>query len=273
MKVLAVFTCFNRKEKTKTCIETLVKGNPSCEFTFIAVDDNSTDGTSDMLNEMKEQFSIYPVAGNGSLFYSGGMRIGMQYALNNLGECYDYFMMVNDDVEFFGGCIEKMIKQSIRFDSAVIVGAMCDHAGALSYGAVKYDKGIKYHAIQPKDCKIQADTFNANCVLIPYRAFKKTGAIDEHYIHSLGDFDYGFELKRNGFRIFSSEEYVGVCQNNPTDNNWSDPKLGRIQRIKLKESPKGAPFKPWFYFLKKNFGLCAAIKGSITPYIRILIGK
>ena len=53
MRVLAVFTCYNRKEKTKTCIETLVNGNPSCEFSFIAVDDNSTDGTSDMLKKKK----------------------------------------------------------------------------------------------------------------------------------------------------------------------------------------------------------------------------
>ncbi|MGN0558023.1 MAG: glycosyltransferase family 2 protein [Acutalibacteraceae bacterium] len=273
MRVLAVFTCYNRKEKTKTCIETLVNGNPSCEFSFIAVDDNSTDGTSDMLKKMKEQFVIYSLSGSGSLFYSGGMRLGMQYALRNLGQRFDYLMMINDDAEFFDGCIGKMIEQSVRLDGAVIVGAMCNYAGALSYGALKYDKGTKYHAIQLKDCKMQADTFNANCVLIPYHAFEKTGAVDEHYIHSLGDFDYGLELKRNGFRIFSSEEYVGVCQNNPTDNTWSDAKLGRIQRFMLKESPKGAPFKPRFYFLKKNFGIFTAIKGSLTPYIRIIIGK
>ena len=40
-----------------------------------------------------------------------------------------------------------------------------------------------------------------------------------------------------------------------------------------KENIKGAPTKQWFYFLKKNFGYMAAVKGTLSPYIRILFGK
>ena len=43
--------------------------------------------------------------------------------------------------------------------------------------------------------------------------------------------------------------------------------------IRLKESVKGAPFKQWFYFLKKNFGIFTAVIHAFTPYIRIILKK
>ena len=101
MKVLAIFTCFNRKEKTKKCIETIITGNPECDFTFVVADDGSTDGTYEMLQNMQSDYSLYILRGNGSWFYSGGMNAGMNYALQNLPHNFDYMLMMNDDVEFY----------------------------------------------------------------------------------------------------------------------------------------------------------------------------
>lgn len=273
MKLVTVFTCYNRCNKTRRCIETLVEGNPSCEFHFVAVDDNSVDGTLNMLKSMKDSYVIDVITGTGSLFYSGGMRLGMKYVLDELKENYDYLLIVNDDVNFYQHSIEKMIKQSSEFPNAVIVGATCSKENKLTYGAIKYDKGNKYHTVEIQDYKNSADTFNANCVLIPFYAFKQAGPIDEHYIHSLGDFDYGLMLKNRGYEIISTNYYVGICEDNALTNTWKNTNISRMKRIRIKESPKGLPSKQWFYFLKKNFGILLAIKGCITPYIRILIGK
>ncbi len=203
MKVLAIFTCFNRKEKTKKCIETLTAGNPECDFTFVVADDGSTDGTYEMLQNMQSDYSIYILRGNGSWFYSGGMNAGMNYALQNLPHNFDYMLMMNDDVEFHDKCIQKMIVQSNEQDNAIIVGAMCDETNKLSYGAVKYISGYKYKKLRLDEWKIKTDTFNANCVLIPYKAFEKVGAIDSFYKHALGDFDYGLSLKEQVIQYIS----------------------------------------------------------------------
>lgn len=40
------------------------------------------------------------------------------------------------------------------------------------------------------------DTFNANCVLLPFGTFKRQLVIDSHYMHILGEFNYGLEMKR-----------------------------------------------------------------------------
>lgn len=53
MKMLAIFTCYNRKEKTIASINNLISGNPNIEFKFVVVDDNSTDGTKAALEKIR----------------------------------------------------------------------------------------------------------------------------------------------------------------------------------------------------------------------------
>lgn len=271
--VLALFTCFNRKEKTEKSIRSIVRENSDCDFTFIAVDDNSTDGTLQMLMKMRQEYTIHIVEGDGGLFYSGGMRMAMKYAKETLGKTFDYVLMMNDDVLFLNQSISHMVTQSLQQKDAIVVGAIKDDFGRQSYGAIKYVKGTQYRKLSPEEWEIQADTFNANCVLIPWRAFNRTQVIDSYYIHSLGDFDYGLALKRNGYKIYSFREYAGICNNNSNKGSWTDVTLPRKVRIRKKESIKGAPTKQWFHFLKKNFGLAIALKGCATSYIRILLGK
>lgn len=272
MKILSIFTCYNRKQKTKKCIETIVACNPTCDFTFVVADDGSTEGTYEMLQDLQSKVCIHIVRGEGDWFYSGGMHAGMDYALQNLSHDFDYMLMMNDDVEFFENSILSMITQSISQGDAVVVGAMCNDCGELSYGAVKYTSGYKYRKMDIHEWEIPADTFNANCVLIPYNAFEQVGVMDPFYRHSLGDFDYGLSLKKAGYEIFQSKEFAGMCNNNDSKGTWTDKSLGRLERIIKKENVKGAPTKQWFYFLNKNFGLPIAVKGTITPFIRILIG-
>lgn len=273
MNIIVVFTCFNRKEKTLRCVERLIEGNENITFRFIIVDDGSTDGTEEALKNCKYASSLKILKTEGNFYYSRGMSYGMEYILDK-EEKADYLLMVNDDVEFFSNSIEQLTVQSQKRNSAVIVGVTCDIQEQQTYGAVRYQGGfsVKYSSVlcgEEKEC----DTFNANCVLIPYDLFEKTGAMDKYYIHTLGDFDYGLSLKRNGAKIYSSDRYVGICNRNSIKNTWLDKALPLKKRIELKENVKGAPAKQWFYFLKKNFGTAKAVVFTITPYINLVLGR
>lgn len=156
-----------------------------------------------------------------------------------------------------------------------MVGATCDEQGKLSYGGV-----IKTHPWKPKfqsvlsnSSKIYCDTFCANCVLIPVTVFENTENIDPIYHHAMGDFDYGFAIRRAGYQIAASDFFVGKCNDNPKSGSWLDVSLSRKERLKRKESPKGLPRKEYFHFLFKNHGLFTAVVYSLSPYIRILIGR
>ena len=273
MKIIVIFTCFNRKEKTLNCVKRLIEGNKEIDFNFVIVDDGSTDGTEEALKlcEYASVLSILKTEGN--CYYSGGMNRGMQYLLEKK-EKADYLLMINDDVEFHDYSIEQIVQQSAKKENAVIVGVTCDDQGRQTYGAIRYKGGfsVKYDAVLRGE-ETECDTFNANCVLIPYHLFEKTGVMDEYFIHSLGDFDYGLSLKKCGAQIYSSENFIGVCRRNSIKGTWLDKTLPLKKRIQLKESAKGAPAKQWFYFLKKNFGLSKAVVFTVTPYINLLIGR
>ena len=133
--VLALFTCFNRKEKTRQAVRGLVEGNPDISFSFVVVDDGSTDGTAEMLESEDFGARIRVLHGDGTLFYSGGMIMGMEEILSS-GQEAEYLLMMNDDVEFYPTCIQKLIAQSRAQGEAVIVGATCDREGRRSYSAI-----------------------------------------------------------------------------------------------------------------------------------------
>jgi len=272
MKIKVIFTCYNRKEKTLKCIQSLSKGNEGLNISFIVVDDNSSDGTTEEIEKQKCECTV--LHGDGNLYWSGGMRKGIAYYLNNPDS--DYVMLVNDDVLFHSGIINELINRSLENSDAVVVGATSDDNGNYTYGARKLiipRKNDLYYAVEPCEEPILCDTFNCNCVLIKSSILCSVGNFDTKYRHSLADLDYGFMIKKAGYKIISSTDYVGICHKNSVKGTWNDRSLSRWERLRKKESVKGAPFGEWFHFMNKNFGLPLAVRYSITPYLRILIGK
>ena len=269
MKIAILLTCHDRREKTVNCIRGLSKNK--ADISFVVVDDGSSDGTVEALEALKSELDfgkeLVVIEGDGNLFYSGGMRKAMEYAEKSISA--DYYVLVNDDVQFDDGILDKITGAGIPKDR-VLVGPMRDKNGKCSYGGVKYTRGIHYVTVTPDSSDRSCDTFNANCVVIPDSIFRAVPIMDKHFVHSLGVFDYGLSVKRAGYGIEVLDYYVGICENNSKANTWSDRSLSRVERIRKKESVKGAPFKPWFYFLRKNIRIGYAIIYSITPYIRIM---
>ena len=271
LKILGLMTCFNRKEKTIRALKNLIEGNPTIDFSFIVVDDASTDGTAQAVEKIE---NVTLVSGNGNLFYSGGMRIAIAKA-KQIVDQYDYCLLFNDDVEFVNSAIENLCGKD---NSVIWIGPTCDELGKLTYGGV-----VKISRVRPKTEIVMAeqpsgklcDTFNANCVLIPWEIFKHLDNIDEIYTHSMGDFDYGFSAKRKGYSIKVSDMFVGVCPDNPikSQGNWRNTELSRKRRVQLKESPKGLPFGEYFHYLSKNYNLFTAVVYSMIPYVRIIIRR
>ncbi len=270
-KLTVIFTCFNRKNKTIEAMKSLVEKNKSVDFKFIIVDDNSSDGTVDAIRCLEYDTEI--IIGTGNLFWCGGMRVGIDkyHEIDDGTDC----LLVNDDVEFFDGAIDKIIALLNGEKDTVVVGATCDINGEFTYGLRKHRdrKSIWLNPVLPNLKRINGDTMNANCVLIPYEIMKCIGNMDTAYSHSLGDYDLGFKIRKAGFNLISSGEYVGHCEDNGFDNTWRNPKFSRIERLKKKESPKGSPFGEWWHFLSKNYELSTAIVYSIIPYIKILLGR
>ncbi len=270
--VTVIFTCYNRKEKTAAFVKSVQ--DDRLHIRYVVTDDGSTDGTAADLNRLAERgFDITTVHGDGKLYWCGGMRKAISHIFES-GTKTDYYVFANDDVVVFDNALYEMIVQSRKHEDAVVVGTTCDHDGNLTYGGIRYHKhGIKYDLVDVTDEDLTCDSFNCNLVLLPAAVFEEMGNFDEHFTHAMGDFDYGLRIKRAGHPIESTRRYVGICERKPLKKTWADTNLSRRERFRLKESPKGLPFKEWFYFLRKNFGLGTALVRSLTPYGKILAGK
>ncbi len=270
--ILALATCFNRKEKTVRALECLMNGNPALKFDFMILDDNSTDGTPEALAKYD---NVTVLHGTGSCFYTGGMRILID-AAKKTGRTYDYCLMFNDDVQFYDHCIEYLVSKAEQ-DRAVWVGPTCDEQGKLVYsGIVRRSKWRpKYrHLLAPDEKGLACETLNGNCVLIPWEIFLDVENMPSCYTHNFGDYDYGFSITRKGYRIMVPDQFIGFCKNDTKiENSWEDSSLPLKERLKKKESVKGLPFWEYFSYLNRNFNLGTAIIYSLSPYVKMIMKK
>jgi len=310
MRIAFLLTTHNRIEKTIKCIKSLQRAiayakqsraQLEIEDEWYITDAGSTDGTAGAIKAVVDASKLHMYEGDEDIFYSQGMRKSMEMYYENAGadtaaavnaDAGDfhgsYYMLINDDVEFYEDCLYRMIldafqsSKTLPCNDRIIVGAM-DYNGSQTYGGIRYNyykdkktfglQKISYKMVTKDEADRKCHTFNANCVLIPESVIHKIGIMDDKFVHSLGDFDYGMRINKAGYTILATDYYVGSCPNNSRKGTWMDNSLSRSERIAKLRSVKGAPTTTWFYYLNKHFGFVTACVYSISPYVRIILGK
>lgn len=272
MRIAVISTSFNRREKTIKAFSSLSVYNKN-ELEFFLCDDRSTDGTADALKKIFP--SIHIIYGSGDLFWSRGMNKAMSEAKK--GD-FDFYLMINDDVEFFTDAIDTMLDTYMKAEkSCGVVGATLNQGEKeTSYGG-KMINGKNF--ILPNGELQCCDLANWNCFLIDRNIINRIGVIDPYYEHAHGDYDYSLMMRRAGFDIFVSLKYIGVCNRNSKHNTYMDSKLPRMKRLKLLTSRVGMPIKSGLYYCKKNYKSLGILgfKSFIGTYtkniVKIILGK
>lgn len=278
--IAVVMTVFNRVEKTKKCIDSILAENTEGQyaFYFFITDDGSTDNTREIIEQYREKYSdsdFIVLNGTGNLFWNKGMHLAYGTALKNK---VDYYLWVNNDVVFARGFLNGILvdqKTAIeRSRYSLICGAVSYHnSNEWSYGGVKNLSAInpyKRKILIPSGSIQECDCINGNCLLIPYETALLVGNLDERYEHGFGDFDYGYKLKAAGGKAYVASNYVGQCDRNASKGTWNDPSVPFIDRIKKKNRPNGQPYKSHKLFLKKWFPKLW-LYYLWKPYVRIAI--
>lgn len=272
LKMAVIATVFNRREKTQKAINSLMYSieKMNIQYHFYICDDGSTDGTRNMLEEIKCPLTV--IEGNGELFWSKGMYAAMQKAVL---EKYDLYLMINDDVDFYEDAVQTMIESyKCAGEKCGIVGSTKnDDNNKISYGG----RNLATYSLIVPDGKIQrCDLANWNCFLIDNYVIESVGLIDNYYEHGLGDFDYSLQMQKKKFHIFVAKNYVGICRNNLKENTYHDKNLPRKKRFKSMIARQNMPIKSRWHYYMKNFGFFG-LKDFIWPYIKcsycILMGK
>jgi len=277
MRAALLLTCFNRKDKTLSCLESIYSQLPvkNLELEIYLVDDGSTDGTGDAV---AAKFSaVRLLRGDGSLYWNGGMNMAWSAAR---ADGFDAYMWANDDIDLDPDALSVMVHAfNEGHDDCgvepVIVGNFCEtDSGKHTYGgfSVKQTfRGMATKRILPNGQIARCDTFNGNLVLIPNSVVEMVGMLDPQYTHAFGDMDYGLKCMKNNIPMYITPEYLGRCSRNSIKGTWVDSTLPLAERYRKLLLPTGIPPKEYFYSCRKHSGRGVCIIALVKLYLRLLL--
>lgn len=267
MTLAVLLTCYNRKATTVNCIEKLWPQleKSSLEYMFYICDDKSEDGTYDLLRDMLPGHIVIQSTGN--FFWCKGMYSVMKMAAE---VSYDYYLMINDDVDFFDNALEIMLSsyQKVGKNCGIVGTTKAIDSENYTYGGRDEEENLVSPEMGNKEC-VWA---NWNCFLTNREIVEKVGIIDGKYRHAWGDYDYSYRMRKLGYKIYVADDSIGRCDLNSAMGSYKDKTVKRMARLKKLFAPKGIPFcsymryhmridgkKKVFYYLYGYFSMIGYI--------------
>lgn len=229
MKIAVLLTCFNRKEKTLSCLAGLYesqrvyneRNSSPTELEVFLTDDGCTDGTALAVKASFAGKSIHILQGTGNMFWAGGMRFAWKEALKHHKE-WDYYLLLNDDTTINAYCFnELMHTEAYSLDHykqlAVVSGITCsaDDPTKITYGGDIIPNRFNGRQIRlGRSSEPQmVDLTNANILLVPKEVVDKIGIFYEGYKHGRADNDYSMLARRKGIPVLITPGACGTCEN------------------------------------------------------------
>lgn len=272
MRIAAIMCSFNRKEYTKRCISQLIRSAErirDCELTIYICDDGSADGTP------QEIRSLYPkvrlLQSKGNLYWCKSMHLAMKKAVE---EDHDFYLMVNDDVDFRENAIEVMLAS---YEAAQTVCGIVGSTKAVNGEQCTYGGRDRAEVLVIPNGRLQKCQWaNWNCFLAGREVIQRIGIIDGKYQHAWGDYDYSYRMEKAGVPLYVAADYIGRCDKNPKTGTYRDHTLPRKERLKKFFSPKGMPFYSYmrYHIIKcKDGHVVKYLLGYLSMIGYIVAGK
>lgn len=205
--IYIIIPVFNRWHFTRACILKL-KNQTLQNFKIIVVDDGSTDNTSQNLKEFFPETIV--LSGDGSLWWTGSINLGIKYALEQGAE---YILSLNNDTLPTENYLEQLIIAAETKPNALIGSTGINTlSGEINYCGEE----IRWINDSVKDLRseinaeergqlLEVTHFPGRGLLIPRAVFDKIGLFDQKkFPHYMADYDFTFRAIKAGFKIFCS---------------------------------------------------------------------
>lgn len=266
--IAVLLTVYNRKEKTKACLQALYKQElPSdTQTTVFLTNDGCTDGTPEMVKSLFPQVHI--VEGDGQLFWNRGMRKAWEAAVEQGG--FSYYLWLNDDTVLEEDAIIKLVHEAeTQGNEHIVVGSTValNNDSELTYGG----RNLKGQLIEPANAALPCAYFNGNIVLIPQKAFAKVGFNDNVFRHALGDYDYGRRAHKLGVKSWIAPGILGKCDEHADAAIWCNAKYPFAKRWKYFRTPLGQNPEEYFVYDLRHNGLISACFHYFTIHLRLFL--
>ena len=257
MRACIIIPVHNRRETTLGCLALLKSQGVLNWATVVVVDDGSTDGTGEAVKADHPQVVI--LEGTGSLWWGGGIQMGMEWAFNQGAE---FVLWLNDDTHPRAGALELLVAKSHEHAAITSAQGILRETGELHYGGLrKTTTGTALVHCAPGQV-IPCDSICGNCVCIPRKAIEQIGFVDAATLpHFAGDADYGLRATAAGVPVISVGDAVCDCSYGTAKNRQSwllgSQTVGDLWRLAL-HPLNGILSRPGITFRLRHWGLRGA---------------
>lgn len=245
MKIFCIIPVHNRLKSTRTCIEKLMIQQFDGELEVVVIDDGSTDGTHEFLEEtakntVGQSRCVSYISGDGSWWWSKCINVALESIQPHLSSG-DGVLFLNDDVEVKADYISELLMGWSEGESVVMSQLV-----NLLHPFEMIDSVI---SINPKNLEIKADKtiFEENLrfsksQLAPGRGSLYPATViiagfltnEKELPHYLSDYEFSMRIAKAGWPI--------VCAHGAhvlTTTNWGNARNtgGLYWRLFAPESP------------------------------------
>ena len=206
LKASIIIPVFNKLEYTKQCIKALYDNTPIPLFELIIVNNASTDGTKEYLDQLSQQVNNIKVIHNQE-------NLGFAKACNQGARIAEgrYLVFLNNDTVPLKGWLDALIETIEKDEKIGAVGTKLiypdgrlQEAGSVIFNdgtGWNFGKGDEAH----KDIYNEAyevDYCSGACLLVRKDLFWKIGGFDERYSPAYyEDTDLCFALRKLGYKV------------------------------------------------------------------------
>jgi len=252
--VSIIIPSYNRKDELMICLNSILKQDYQ-NIEIIVVDDNSSDGTVQMVQRQFPQIQII----------MDSVNFGPSYRRNQgiLASQGEYLLFLDTDVELQEPSIVSRMVERLQKDNTIgeIGGEIAVYDGEtkrvfgrnISYTGHSYRIPALDGDSQLTPCDYLA---TCNCMVRKDVAIK-SGGFDPYYEFGSEDTDFGFAIQKQGYRNFVGFPYAVHHKRVMTTGRHSDETYRyRVTRIR---------------FLLKHYGLDRVFLLFLIDLIRIII--
>ncbi|MEO0769364.1 MAG: glycosyltransferase family 2 protein, partial [Cyanobacteria bacterium J06649_4] len=276
--VYIIIPVHNRKETTLTCLSRLREfgciGEFDCinqnetaasadkapqteQYQVVVVDDGSTDGTAEAIQENYSDVTV--LQGDGDLWWTGAMVMGMQHACDRGAE---FVVWLNDDCLIEADTLPTMVSFA-RSHPQTIVGPSCFYLKEGEWMPKNSGStGRKRYAGIPGKATY-VDTLSGWCVLIPGDVIATIGLPNmQRFPHYEADTVYLLQATKAGFKACvlgdAKAKIVGeLGRKHPRRDfrNYFGPNLGAAQTLNDLFFSKKSPYRlhsQYFYHVARH---------------------
>ena len=196
-RVAAIIVTYNRLDLLKTCISR-VREQSYHDLTIIVVNNGSTDGTKEYLDNIEDAVVIHQDNRGGA----GGFHTGMKAAYE---AGYDWVWMMDDDGKPDKKQLEELLKGAERTSSKLVNAMVCD-----INDPNQLSSGLRYKGKKLKSCSEAMNYLEIPDIIRPFNGtlihrdvIDKIGLVKKEMYIWGDEMEYTYRAQKAGFQLYT----------------------------------------------------------------------